>query len=285
MQRVLVAGATGELGRFVVKALQARGCWVRALSRSAERAASLGANEVAIGDATRPEQLAQACAGIERVFSCLGQSVGADMANRGPGYHAVDYVGNHNLLVAAKQAGVERFAYVSVFKAEAFPRVAYMRAHADVAAELRASGLSYAIIQPTGFFSAFGAFFEMARRGSAVVFGSGNARTNPIDDRDLASLCCDATLADERGELAAGGPDVLTRREVIELAFAALGKPPRIMSAPAWAPFAIGAIARPLAPRIGELMAFFGAVGGQDLVAPTRGQRRLADYYAALARG
>lgn len=283
MQRILVAGATGELGRHVVAALKARGCWVRALSRSRERAMQLGADDVAIGDATQAGSLAGACAGVERVFSCLGQSVGTAMSNRGPGYHAVDYVANHNLLGAARQAGVKRFVYVSVLGADAYSGVAYLKAHADVAAELRRSGLSYAVIQPTGFFSAYAAFFDMARQGRGVLFGDGKARTNPIHDADLADVCAGAVLADTDEDIQAGGPDIHSRREVLELAFAALGRPPRIVAAPAWAPGAIGAVARPFAPRIGELMAFLGAVSSADFVAPVRGQRRLADYFRELA--
>lgn len=279
MQRILVAGATGELGREVVRALRARGCRVRALSRSRERALALGADEIAVGDATRPASLAGVCDGVERVFSCLGQSVGVDLRNRGPGYHAVDYVANHHLIAAAKGSGVRRLVYVSVFRAEAYPRVAYFKAHADVAAELRRSGLSYAVIQPTGFFSAYGAFLAIARQGRGAVFGSGQARTNPIHDLDLAALCADATLSDEDGDLPAGGPEVHTRRELLELAFAALGRPPRIVSAPGWAPGAVGALVRPFAPRLGELMTFLGTVSADDFVAPVRGARRLADYF------
>ena len=39
MRKVLVAGATGYLGQFVVKALKARGYWVRALGRNAAKLA------------------------------------------------------------------------------------------------------------------------------------------------------------------------------------------------------------------------------------------------------
>ncbi|GAB4429753.1 MAG: SDR family oxidoreductase [Chloroflexi bacterium OHK40] len=282
MERVLVAGATGALGQHVVAALKARGCRVRVLSRSAPRALSLGADEVVLGDATRPASIADACAGVERVFSCLGQSVAANLAIRGPGYHAVDYLGNHHLIEAAKRARVGRFVYVSVFGAEAYPANAYLRAHADVAAELRASGLRYAIIQPTGFFSAFGAFLAMARGGMATLFGSGTARSNPIHDADLAELCADTTLNATNEEILVGGPEVYTRREVIELAFAALGRQPRIVRAPAWAPGAIGAALHPFAPRIGELLAFFGVVSRNDFVAPPYGERRLGDYFREL---
>jgi uncharacterized protein YbjT (DUF2867 family) len=282
MQRVLVAGATGALGRSVAVLLRDQGYLVRALSRSAERASQIAADEVVIGDATRPERIATACDGVDIVFSCLGQSVGTDLRNRGPGYHAIDYVANHHLIAQARRAGVRRFVYVSVFGAEANPTVAYFRAHADAADELRSSGMSYAVIQPTGFFSAFRAFFEMARDGRAVVFGDGSARSNPIHDADLAAVCVDAVSATTSGDIPVGGPEVLTRRQVVELAFAACGRPPKISRAPAWVPGLMGRLLRPLAPRLGELASFLGVVSAGDFVAPAYGSRRLADYYREL---
>jgi uncharacterized protein YbjT (DUF2867 family) len=282
--RVLVAGATGELGRHVVRGLQERGHWVRVLSRSPERAARAGPDDIVVADATKAEQLVDACKGIDRVFSCLGQSVGADMNNRGPGYHAIDYVANHNLLIAARQAGVHRMVYVSVFGAENHPNIAYFRAHADVAAELRTSGLSYAIIEPTGFFSAYKGFFDLAKSGRAFIFDDGSARTNPIHDQDLAQVCIEATLSDENRSYPVGGPEVHSRREVAELAFAALGKPAQIASAPAWAPKVFAGLAKPFAPRIAELMSFLAVVSTADFIAPAAGTRTLREYYAALAQ-
>jgi uncharacterized protein YbjT (DUF2867 family) len=283
MQRVLIAGASGVLGRTVAALLRGQGYRVRALSRSPARAAAIAADEIVIGDATRLESIATLCEGVDIVFSCLGQSVSADPANRGPGYHAIDYVGNHQLIEHASRAGVRRFVYVSVFQAEQHPRVAYFRAHADVAAELRRSGLGYAVIQPTGFFSAFSAFFEMARSGRAVVFGDGSARSNPIHDADLAAVCAEAVGDTQNRDIPVGGPEVLSRREIIELAFAASGKPVKISHAPAWAPGLIGGLIRPLAPRLGELASFLGVVSGGDFIAPAYGARRLAAFYRELA--
>lgn len=285
MQRVLVAGATGLLGRAVAELLRGRGYRVRTLSRSPERARQVPADETVVGDATRPESIAAACDGVDIVFSCLGQSVGADPRNRGPGYRAIDYVGNHNLIEAARRAGVGRFVYVSVFGAEGHPGVAYLRAHADVADELRRSGMGYAVIQPTGFFSAFRPFFEMARDGRALVFGDGGARSNPIHDADLALACADAVASAESRDIPIGGPEVLTRRQVLELAFAACGRPAKIARAPAWAPGLMGGLIRPFAPRLGELASFIGVVSAGDFVAPPYGTRRLGDFFRELQAG
>ena len=54
MKRILVAGATGYLGQFAVKALKAKGYWIRALGRSAEKLAPVEgyADELYIGEVT-----------------------------------------------------------------------------------------------------------------------------------------------------------------------------------------------------------------------------------------
>jgi uncharacterized protein YbjT (DUF2867 family) len=85
------------------------------------------------------------------------------------------------------------------------------------------------------------------------------------------------------GDIPIGGPEVLTRRQIVELAFAACGRPPRISRAPAWAPGLIGGLIRPFAPRLGELASFLGVVSAGDFVAPAYGARRLGDFYRELA--
>jgi uncharacterized protein YbjT (DUF2867 family) len=57
MKRVLVAGATGYLGGFVVKEFKTRGYFVRALARSPEKLEHLAGSldEIVWGEVTRPE--------------------------------------------------------------------------------------------------------------------------------------------------------------------------------------------------------------------------------------
>jgi len=119
--RVLVAGATGYLGGFVVRELKSRGHVVRALARpSASCDALLGvADEVVRGEITRPETLAGICDWIDAVFS----SVGITRQQDGLTFRDVDHEGNRNLLDAALAARVRRFVYVSAFDADAGRRM------------------------------------------------------------------------------------------------------------------------------------------------------------------
>jgi uncharacterized protein YbjT (DUF2867 family) len=99
--------------------------------------------------------------------------------------------------------------------------------------ELKESGLAYAIIRPTGFFSDMLEFFEMAEKGRVYLFGNGENKINPIHGNDLAEVCVNAIDQNEK-EIDVGGPTVYTYREVAELAFRVLNKDARISILPIW---------------------------------------------------
>jgi uncharacterized protein YbjT (DUF2867 family) len=285
---LLVAGATGHLGRAVVARALARGARVRALVRDPARLppALRERVEVVVGDARDRAAADQAVRGADRVFSCAGASVMPGPGRGWRGYGAVDWPANRTLIDAAAAAGARRFTYVSVHHPPAMRRIGYVAAHERVVDHLRRADLAWAVIRPTGFFSAVEAYLDLARRGRIPEIGaSARARTNPIADDDLAAVCVDAALDDEPGlEVAAGGPDMVTRRTIGELAFAALGTAPRFRRIPAWLARGGAALLRPFHPRMAQVAAFITALGAHDIVAPPLGHLRLADHFANRAR-
>jgi len=281
MERVLVAGASGQLGRHVVDELRRRGYRVRALSRRPERLAGR-ADETVRGDLLDPASLSAACEGVDVVFSCAGASMDLNDPRDRRGPLEVDWRGNRNLLEAARGAGVRRFAYVSVYGGEMMRHLGYTDAHERFVDDLVISGLEHTVIRPTGFFSFFGEMVKMARRGRGIVIGSGEARTNPIHEADLAVVCADA-LAGGAGEVPVGGPETLTRAEIVQLAFRALGRPPKLTRMPPGFFRAAAVVARPLNRRLAALLAFGAAVSQVDCVAPAHGTHRLEDYSRTFA--
>lgn len=280
---LVVAGASGALGRAVCAEAAARGWTVRALVRDPSRAPAGVA--VVQADVRDPVATGRALAGADSVFSCVGASVLPMLGHGWRGFGAVDWPANRALIDAARTAGVRRLTYVSVFHEPAMRSLAYVDAHERVVDYLRASGLAFAVVRPTGFFSALTSYVDMARKGPIPELDGGAARSNPIADEDLAAACADAVDAgDPALELACGGPQVLSRREIAEAAFAALGRQPRLRRAPAWLLAGAAALARPFHPRISQMMRFVVAISTRDLVAPARGTRRLADALAAHAR-
>lgn len=281
MERVLVAGASGQLGRHVVEELRRRGTHVRALTRHPGRLTA-PADEAARGDLLDPASLRAACDGVDAVFSCAGASMSLGSLRDRSGPMAVDFAGNRNLLAAARDAGVRRFAYVSVYGGGAMRGLEYTGAHERFVDALAASGIDHTVIRPTGFFSFFGEIARMAAKGRGVVIGSGRARTNPIHDADLARVCADA-LADGDAVVEAGGPEVFTREEIVLAAFRAVGREPRITRVPPGVFRGAAAILRPAHPRLAALLAFGAEISQVDCVAPARGTHRLEEWFRRFA--
>ncbi|MCZ6916030.1 MAG: SDR family oxidoreductase [Gemmatimonadetes bacterium] len=279
-----MAGASGSLGRHVIREALRRGHTVRALihrSPLPEEFTDVVA-KVHRADALDRPQLAGVCDGVGVVFSCLGASVMPSFGKGRRSYRQVDTPANCNLIDEALRAGVERFVYVSVAGRDTFGHLEYVRAHEDVVAALDESGLDYAVVRPTGFFSAFAEFLRMAAKGPVPLIGNGTAETNPIHDADLASVCVDAMEGQARHH-EVGGPEIVTRRGIVERAFAALHKPVRLIPMPATIVRAMALLMRPINPRVSHFSAFVAAVSMNDLVAPPHGSRILSDYFAELS--
>ena len=281
MKRVLVAGATGYLGGFVARELKNRGHFVRALARSPKNLASfLGSlDEIVEADVTRPETLAGVCDGVDVVFSSIGMTRQRD----GLTFRDVDYQGNRNLLDRALKAGVKKFVYVSVFNGPHLLHLDIVRAHEDFVRELKTSGIGFAVIRPTGYFSDMGEFLQMARKGRVWLIGRGDNRMNPIHGADLAVACAGAVEGRDQ-EIDVGGPEVLTYRQAAEMAFEALDRKARISAVPVWLMRAFVAFTRILNRHQAALLAFFLTMMTSDMVAPAAGSRTLGAYFTEEVR-
>ncbi len=290
-KRVLIAGATGYLGKFTVRAFKDRGYWVRALTRDEERLREPGpftapgidaddVDEVFVGELTDPTTLDGLMDGIDIVFS----SVGISRQRDGLTFEQVDYACNHTLIEMAVDVGVERFVYVSMQGAEKpeLADLAITDAHERVVEELKASGIEYRIVRPCGYFSDMGALLSMAKRGRVLLVGDGSNRMSPIHGRDLAGICVDAAEGDEI-EIEAGGPEIMTQREAAELAFDVLGKEPKITVVPMRLARGLVKGIGLLSTQFGDLAEFIVVAGEIDGVGPPLGTTTLREYFERLA--
>jgi uncharacterized protein YbjT (DUF2867 family) len=291
LKSVLVAGATGYLGKFVVKAFKEQGYYVRVLTRNAERLHETGPftapalskddyDDVFVGEITRPETLTGMLDGIDLVFS----SVGISRQRDGLTFEQVDYQCNRNLIDLAEASGVKRFTYVSMQGAENIMDLAITQAHEQVVDALKSSSLQYRIVRPCGYFSDMGALYDMAKRGRVYLVGEGANKMSPIHGRDLARVCVETSEGDDL-EAEAGGPDVLTQREAAELAFDVAGNPPKITVIPMWVARGLVKFIALLSTQFGDLADFIVTAGEIDGVGPPRGTITLRSYFEALHSG
>ncbi|MEO0987926.1 MAG: NAD(P)H-binding protein [Cyanobacteria bacterium J06639_14] len=144
--KLLVVGATGTLGRQVVRRALDDGHEVQCLVRSFQRGAFLrewGAQLVR-GNLNRRETLAPALEGVDAVID-------AATARPTDAIDQVDWHGKVNLIKASKEANIERFVFFSILDAEKYPHVPLMHIKHCTEKFLAESGLSYTILRPCGF--------------------------------------------------------------------------------------------------------------------------------------
>ena len=229
-KRVLVAGATGYLGQFLVKELTKRNFEVRVLIRKErQKHLFIDIDDFFIGEITESKSLRGICKNIDWVFTSVGITRQKDNLT----YMDVDYQGNAYLLNEAKQSGVDSFLYVSAIGGDKLRHLKIFEAKERFVDELKKSELNYTIIRPNGFFSDIRDFLDMAKNGKVYLFGRGDFKLNPIHGEDLAKVCVDKISSDEN-EITVGGPDLLSQNELATLALNAWGKRPRIIHLPDW---------------------------------------------------
>ena len=159
--RVLLAGATGYLGSFVLHELQRRNYSTRVIVRNPLRMQSVSPNvDVRVGEVTQPDTLKGVCEDIDVVISTVGITRQKD----GMTYMDVDFQANANLIDEAKRSGVKRFIYVSVFNGANMRHLKICEAKERLGDYLKNSGLGYCIVRPTGFFSDMRDFLKLPNK-------------------------------------------------------------------------------------------------------------------------
>ncbi|MEK6506937.1 SDR family oxidoreductase [Myroides sp. C4067] len=279
--RVLVAGATGYLGGYIVRELKRNGYWVRVLIRSEnQKEKVLLADEIFIGEITRSETIKGCTLTIDWVFS----TVGITRQKEGLTYMDVDYQGNMNLLQEAVKTKVKRFLYVSAIHGNQLKHLKIFQAKEGFVDQLKVSGLDYRIIRPNGFFSDMLDFLMMAKSGRVYLFGKGEKKLNPIDGEDLARFCVEQMQGINK-ECAVGGPDVFSQKELAQLALDTLGKKRKITCCPDFLRVLIIKALRlfTTSKRYGPYEFFLTAMA-MDNVAPKYGQKHLKDFFEEKAQ-
>jgi uncharacterized protein YbjT (DUF2867 family) len=285
---VLIAGATGYLGKYAVRAFKQRGYRVRVLTRSRERLYEPGPftapaltdedmDDIFVGEVSKPETLAGVMDGIDIVYSSIGISRQRD----GLTFEQVDYQCNRNLIDLCQGTNVAMFVYVSMQGAENLMQLAITQAHERVVEDLKQSGLEYRVVRPCGYFSDMGVLYDMAAKGRSFLVGEGNNLMNPIHGQDLADICVD-TAEGAEVEVEAGGPDIMTQREAAELAFEVVGKPVKITVIPMWLARGLVKFIGMLSTQFGDLAEFIVTAGEIDGVGPQRGTTTLKSYFQSL---
>lgn len=229
----LVTGATGGLGRRIVRLLREREQPVRAFVKLTSHYGELehrGA-EIFIGDLREQRDIQKACQGVQYVISAHGSNA----SSRG-GAQAIDYRANIDLIDAAKAAGVQHFVFISVLGADrGYEDAPVFKAKWAVEQYLRSSGLSYTILRPSGFSSNLLPLAEQFRQtGIYLLVGDPQTRTSIVSTDDLARMAAEAatTPGALNQTLAVGGPEILTRADVPQIFGRIFNREPVVINPP-----------------------------------------------------
>ncbi|GKY93760.1 hypothetical protein MPSEU_000343200 [Mayamaea pseudoterrestris] len=239
----VIAGATGYIGRAVVRESVRRGWNTIALVRdpkAAARFAELEGAQVLACDVTNEEQLNEIVKGcssgkpIDVMVSCLASRSGVKKDA-----YLIDYQATLNCLNAGRANQAKHFVLLSAFCVKN-PWLQFQQAKLKFEEQLQAqTDMTYSIVRPTAFFKSVSGQLEVVQKGSPyVMFGDGQVtRCNPIAESDLACYLLDTYEDTSRHNriINLGGPDEpLTMRKQGAMLFKALNMEPKYFNAPLW---------------------------------------------------
>jgi uncharacterized protein YbjT (DUF2867 family) len=206
----LVTGATGSLGRRIVRQLREDGEPVRAFVRLSSHFGELedrGA-EIFIGDLKIERDIIKACEGVKYIISSHG----------GTDAQAIDYRANIDLIDRAIANNVEHFVFISVLGVDrGYQDSTTFKAKREVEKYLINSGLNYTILRPSGFANNLIPLAERFRdTGIYFSIGEQENRSSIVSTDDLAKIAIASTKieAAKNQIFAVGGPDILKREDI-----------------------------------------------------------------------
>tara|TARA_B100001093_G_scaffold487202_1_gene523251 strand:+ start:297 stop:1286 length:990 start_codon:yes stop_codon:yes gene_type:complete len=245
---VLLAGATGYIGKHVCETLLNRGFHVLSLGRGKSKTEDhRNFEHISIDICSDKEMTEFARSGrqIDALISCLGSRTGG----RRDAW-AVEFGANKNLLNLSLLMSSKKFVLLSAICVQR-PRLEFQFAKIAFEDHLIASGITYSIVRPTAYFKSLAGQIENLKAGKAfVVFGKGvGTACKPISAKDLSDYIC-GCLEDPKRQnkvLPIGGPGPsITPIEQGEMLFRLLDKKPNFCYLPSIMFRIISALIAPL---------------------------------------
>jgi len=234
---ILVTGASGFVGRHVMRELAAGEASVRAMVRNARGAAALEGIpcELVRGDVTDPASLRAAARGVRTIVHLVAIIEGSPAT-----FERVMAAGTGNLVEAAREGGVRRLVLMSALGTSQAATVPYFRAKWAAEQAVASSGVEHVVLRPSFVFGADGGalprFLRLARLAPVTpVLGPGTQRVQPIWIDDLVRAVQLALETDATGgPIELGGPDAVTWNDLWARLKTALGTRRPALNLPFW---------------------------------------------------
>lgn len=306
MNRVLVVGATGQLGTAVVRKLtpSQQKVWAFVRPTSEYRHLRDTGVELVFGDLRDKESVDAACKGAEAVIATantvIPQAKYSFEADEGQGYE--------NLIAACRRSGVHEFVFMSVPVTPHDDKVPTFRLKRRTEQHLQDSGIPYTIFRGSLFMDDWlaligssiplrgaeaatlrrrywfsrlflrGVGHLIEERGVALVPGSGKSRHAFVALDDVATFLVNALDRPQARNaiFEVGGPEILSWDDALNIFAKVLGRRVRALHVPAAVFRFQQRLLEPFSPAAANLMGMNWIVGSVDT---SYDSRRLASLF------
>jgi len=231
--KVAITGAFSYSGRYITEKLLAKGCEIITLTGNPDRPNPFEAHIPAYPfNFQQPERLEETLTGVDVLINTYWVRF-----DHGETTYLRAVSNARRLFAAAKAAGVKRVVHISVTKPSPFSKLPYFWGKAIMEEDLKASGMSYAILRPTVIFGEEEVLLNnitwfLRRFPVFPIPGRGDYRLQPVYVGDLAELTVEQVFSDENVTIDAIGPEIYTFREMVQLLKKTAGSRALLVNAP-----------------------------------------------------
>ena len=217
--RVLVVGATGQLGGVITRKLIASGAKVRALARNAQRLAQFDPQaQIAAVDLRDVPKLTDACRGVDQIVATANNNMGTGTTSPS----RIDLSGYQNLCAAARNTGVRRLIYVSYRGVAQDAPVDIFRIKWYIEDAIRRSSVPHVMLRPTAFMDVWIDQLlakDIREKGVGMIFGDGKTIANYIAVDDVAEFAVKILSRPEvvNEAVEVGGPSNVSQNDLATL--------------------------------------------------------------------
>ena len=230
---IAITGAFSYSGRYIAEKLLAQGCQLRTLTGNPNRPNPFNVPVPAYPfNFQNPEQLTESLKGVDVLINTYWVRF-----DHGQATYLRAVSNTRRLFQAAKAAGVRRVVHISITNPDPFSTLPYFWGKAVLEEDLKASGMSYAILRPTVIFGKEDILINnitwfLRRFPVFPIPGDGEYRLQPIYVEDLAELVAAQALGSENIVLDAIGPETFSFNELIAMLKDTVGSRTLVTHAP-----------------------------------------------------